>query len=140
MRVIFCRRHQIGSFLLRVALRSSWSHCGVVTKDGKHVIHAAAFRGVVKDPYDEFIAGHSKIALREIELPDDDAAYSFLDEQLGKGYDWFGVLGIGFNRKWEDDTNWYCNELVEGAAKAGGRQRFINDVWRIVPQHTWMVR
>lgn len=139
MQVIFCRRNNAGSWALRAVLRSSWSHCGIVTPQGM-VIHAAAFHGVIRQPLTEFADGVSHFAVRDIALPDDAAAIQWALSQVGKPYDWLGALGIAANtRQWQEPDAWFCSELVEAAAAAGGRQRFIHDAWRVTPQSSWMV-
>ena len=37
-------------------------------------------------------------------------SYSWLGQQLGKGYDYLGILGF-FLFKWQDPTRWYCSEI-----------------------------
>ena len=138
MQAIFCRRRNLGSALLRTALWSSWSHCGIVTPD-LTVIEAAAFHGVRERPLREFLADVSRYSIKTIALPNDARAIAFARAQIGKPYDWWGVIGIGLHRDWTDDSAWFCDELLEAACKDGGRQRFIEDVWRITPQHSWMV-
>lgn len=138
MQAIYCRRRNVGSWLLRVFTWSSWSHCGVLTRDGT-VIEAAAFHGVIERPLSEFLADKSAYSGKDIALPDDVAAIAFARSQLGKPYDWAGVIGIGLHRDWEDDSAWFCDELVEAACVAGGRRRFVHDAWRVTPQQSWMV-
>lgn len=138
MEAIFCRRHTAGSVLLRTFLWSSWSHCGIVLPDDT-VVEARAFEGVVRRPVSHLIAESSKSQRREIPVPDDAAAYQFAIDQVGKPYDWRGVIGLGLRREWDDPADWFCSELVEAAAAAGGRQRFVHQVQRVTPQHSWMV-
>lgn len=140
MKTVFCRSPNIGSLLLRTALWSSWSHCGIILPDGS-VVHADAYQGgVVHESWDKFSWARTRLSTKFIELPDDDAAHKFALDQIGKPYDWSGVIGIGIRRNWQADTAWFCSELVEAACVAGGRQRFENNIWRVNPQHSWMVR
>ncbi len=140
MQAVYCHSPNIWSLVLRTALWSKWSHCGIVMPD-KSIIHADSYSGgVVQTSWSTFTIRHTYWEFKDIPLPDDEAAYTFARAQLGKPYDWWGVIGIALHRKWQDDTDWFCSELVEAAAAAGGRQRFINDTWRVNPQHSWMVR
>jgi uncharacterized protein YycO len=138
MNAIYCRRHTLGSLALRTALWSSWSHCGIVTPQ-RTVIEAAAWHGVIERPLDLFLAGTSQAAVRGIALPDDAAAIAFARAQVGKPYDWAGAIGLALRREWDDAAAWFCSELIEGAAAAGGRKRFVHNAWRVTPQHSWMV-
>jgi uncharacterized protein YycO len=140
MRAVYVRRSNIGSVLLRFFTWSSWSHCGVVTPEGT-VIEAAAFHGVVERPASEFMAdGVAQFAFKEIPVADDAAAIAWARAQIGKPYDWNGVIGLALRRdSWQDEDAWFCSELVEGACAAGGRRRFVEQVERVTPQSSWMV-
>lgn len=48
VRVVFCRKHHVGSLLLRAFLWSGWSHCAII--DGDEVIEAVAPDGVRARP------------------------------------------------------------------------------------------
>lgn len=138
MHVIYCRRANIGSLLLRTGMWSSWSHCGIVTPE-MTVIEAAAFHGVRELPYTDFIADKSKYSVKNIDVPSDALAISWARSQIGKPYDWSGAIGLAIHREWQEDGSWFCSEFVEGACMAGCRNRFVFNAWRVTPQHSWMV-
>lgn len=138
MQTIFCRRQNLGSVLLRTALWSSWSHCGIVTPE-MTVIEAAAFHGVIERPYADFIAGVSRYSVKAIEVESDALAISWARSQIGKPYDWWGAVGLGLHREWGQPDAWFCSELVEAACMAGGRNRFVFNAKRVTPAHSWMV-
>jgi uncharacterized protein YycO len=138
VRAIFVRRSNIGSWLLRTGLWSSWSHCGIVTPHNT-VIEAAAFKGVVEHSLAGFLSGVSKHSFKDIPVPDDAAALAWARSQIGKPYDWWGAIGLAFHREWGEPGSWFCSELVEAAAVAGGRIRFVAQARRVTPQHSWMV-
>jgi len=58
VRVIFSRRHHIGSLALRTFLWSAWSHCGIIA--GDQVIEAVFGKGVVITPLKDFQKQASK--------------------------------------------------------------------------------
>jgi uncharacterized protein YycO len=138
MNAIFCRRANLGSLALRTALWSAWSHCGIVTPD-LTVIEASAWHGVIERSYRAFIAGVSHYSVKRIAVPDEVRAIAWARAQVGKPYDWTGVLGLALRREWDDAAAWFCSELVEAAAAAGGRTRFVFNARRVTPQHSWMV-
>jgi uncharacterized protein YycO len=138
MQAIFCRRANLASLLLRTVTWSSWSHCAIVTPEGT-VIEAAAPHGVIERSRATFLAGVSKFSEKTIDLPDDAAAIAWARAQIGKPYDWLGALGLAFHREWDNPERWWCSELVEGAAAAGRRPRFVSNAGRVTPQHSWMV-
>lgn len=131
VQVVFSRNHTPGSILLRAALWSPWSHCALV--DGDTVIEAAAFHGVRERPLRDFMADATKAAV--LALPGDPGAViAAARSQLGKPYDWLGVAGIGFRRRWQDEDAWFCSELVAWAFEAAGAPLFRTGYWRVTPQ------
>jgi len=44
----------------------------------------------------------------------------FALSQLGKPYDKAGILGFVFNRDWQDDSAWFCYELVAASFNHAG--------------------
>ena len=135
VQVVFSRNHAPGSILLRGLLWSPWSHCALV--DGDMVIEAAAFHGVRERPLQEFMADATKAAM--LELPgDQNAIIVAARTQLGKPYDWQGVAGIGFRRRWQDKDAWFCSELVAWAFEAGGQPLFRSQPWRITPRDIYI--
>jgi uncharacterized protein YycO len=141
VKIIYCRRPNPGSLILRSFLWSNWSHCAILTDAGT-VIEAAAFHGVIERWKAEFLQGIKPdgYAIREIPVPDEVEAISFARSQKGKPYDWNGVIGLALRRDtWQDDDAWFCSEFVEAALAAGGHKRFTNDARRVTPQHSWMV-
>lgn len=131
VRVVFTRKHALGSILLRAALWSPWSHCAII--DGDEVIEAAAFHGVRARPLEDMLNEASKFAI--LTLPGDEAAVvAAARSQIGKPYDWPGVLGIGFRRNWQESDAWFCSELVAWAFEVSGTPLFRTEHWRITPQ------
>lgn len=138
VRVVFSRSRTIGSVVIRFLTWSSWAHNAIETPDGT-VIEARWPEGVVETPVSVFRKIASKRATVDIDCPDPAAAIAWARSQIGKPYDVWGVVGLGFRRRWQDDDAWWCSELVETALEHGGRQRFRHDLQRVTPQHSWMV-
>lgn len=56
-------------------------------------------------------------------------------DQLGKPYDWLGVLGVGLHHDWRSTGRWFCSELVAWAfAKAGKPLLIADQIDRITPR------
>ena len=136
LRVVFTRRHHVGSVLLRVAQWSAWSHCAIV--DGQAVIEAVAPDGVQGRPIADLLMHSSRHEVVELPCPDPAAAIAWARDQVGTPYDWGGVLGIGFRRRWHDADAWFCSEFVAEAVRQGGRPLFRADAYRITPQHLYL--
>lgn len=127
------------SWLIRAGSWSHWSHVAVV--DGDDVIEAVALKGVVRTP----------IALRQQEdprwvissLPCKDASeiIAAAASQIGKPYDYTGVLGVGFHRDWQQSDSWFCSELVAWSFAQGGSPLFRAGAdRRVTPQDIWMLQ
>lgn len=121
--------------LLRTALWSPWSHCGLIV--GASVIEARADGGVVRTPLHEFQSSASRWAI--VDFPANDNAAYVACAEIGKGYDFLGVAGVGLHRRWGQSAKWFCSELVAYALEAGGLKLFRQDARRITPMHLWML-
>jgi uncharacterized protein YycO len=137
--IIFRRSNLIGSRILKTVLWSEWSHCGII--DGDTVIEAAAFHGVVRTSLEQFKADGTHYTIIDIHL-DDETAEKVLENarsQLGKKYDYLGLLGIAFrNRHAEERNAWFCSELVAWAFEQAGHPLVRKAVWRVTPQDIYI--
>lgn len=138
VRIVFTRRHTLGSVLLRAALWSAWSHCALL--DGDEVVEAVAFHGVRERPLAELLAESSEHEIIEIPASNPEAVIAAARSQLGKPYDWRGVVGIGFRRRWQDTGGWFCSELVAWAFEQAGEPLFRVQTWRITPRDVYLPR
>lgn len=135
VQVVFTRKHALGSILLRTALWSPWSHCAIV--DGYEVIEAAAFGGVRVRPLADMLVQATKAAM--IVLPGEpEKVIAAARSQIGKPYDWAGVLGFGFRRRWQDNDAWFCSELVAWSFAKAGSPLFREHPWRITPRDLYI--
>ena len=56
----------------------------------------------------------------EVKLREPEATRRFLERQIGKPHDTWGLFGMAFHaRNWQDDSCWFGAELVAAAAQAG---------------------
>lgn len=136
MKIIYSTGPHIGSRLLRLALFSEWSHCGIVMEGGLTVIEASSKYGVVETPIEKFTR-YGQWAIQDCPVPDEAAGYAAAREQLGKGYDWLGLLGLALVREWQNDDDWFCSELVQHCKVRGGLIDLRYDQWRVTPRDLW---
>lgn len=136
MNIIFSTGPHLGSVLLRAILFSEWSHCGIVTEDGSTVIEASAAHGVVETPIEKFTR-YGRYAIVECPVPDPVAAYAAARAELGKGYDWIGLLGLAVVKPLQSDDRWFCSELVQHVKVAGGLRDLRYGTGRITPRDLW---
>lgn len=61
--------------------------------------------------------------------------YAFLNDQIGKKYDFLGIMSFVLNRDWRDDQRWFCSELItSGLEKCGYFEyRLANTENKITP-------
>lgn len=139
VRVLFTRRHHLGSVAIRTATWSPWSHVDVILPDGR-MIGATLEHGVAFATLGERLRKASRAAVVEFPAADPDAVYAALLSQLGKPYDWTAIAGMVIrNRNWQEDDSWFCSELIAWAFSQAGQPIFRESlVDRITPQHLWM--
>jgi uncharacterized protein YycO len=119
-RLIFTRAaNPAADILIRAFEGGSAGHVGIAMDEGG-VIHATLRDGVHAQSMAEFL--RDRIVVQEIPvfLPNQPAADAWLRAQLGKPYDWTGILGFLFWRDWQDDAAWWCSEAGAGWFLAGG--------------------
>lgn len=133
VRVVFSRRPTFSSWLLRRFLWSDWSHCGVEI-DG-HVYEATAKHGVIRRSLLEFKRGTDGYDEFEVTVTESQKRLLLVaaTTQLGRGYDWFGALGIAFHRRWDEDDLWFCSELVAWLFNQIGKPLVYKPGWRVTP-------
>jgi len=139
MKLLFTRRHHIGSWLIRMVTWSEYSHVDLVL-DEDLLIGAIAGDGVVLSKAKDRLAISSKAVMMHIPVKEVDVSEAFAIGQLGKQYDWLGVIGIGLKRNWQEDDKWSCAELVASILAAGGQRPFDSKFYhRITPQQLLML-
>ena len=127
------------SWAIRAASWSRWSHVAVV--DGDTVIEAITFHGVVRTPLAQRQKQDPRWSISALPCTDPAAVITAAASQVGKPYDYTGVLGIGLHRNWQQGDRWFCSELVAWAFAAGGSPLFrTHATHRVTPQDLWMLQ
>lgn len=91
---------------------SDWSHVDIVLPNGKLV---GAIPAGVKER-DNNLKQYIRF---KVDAPNE--IENLIISQIGKKYDWNGVLGLWIKRNWQDTDNWFCSELVAWAFKEAGK-------------------
>lgn len=138
VRLLFSRRHHPGSWLIRAVSWSEWSHVEIMLDDGR-LLGAAAPHGVQFVTLEERLAIASQAAMAC--YPGDfDAGMRWAEGQIGKPYDYTGVVGLGLHRDWEDDSAWWCSEFAGEFLKQAGFEPYrAAAIKRLTPQHLFML-
>ena len=141
MKLILCQGDHISSKLLALFMWSRWSHSAIYDDQTGLVYDTTFFGGGCKvTPYDQWARHYSTIEVRDIKLERPyNEAVQWLEEQVGKPYDWTAVLGIGLHRDWQEDDRWFCSEHTESFISLFSTARFRTVFTpRITPQHQAM--
>lgn len=118
MKIHFCRSGGLVAAVIRIGTMSPFNHVAIEV-DGI-VYEALTRRGVIHRRADLFGGAWSRVETVAIAIPDADSCRLFLQDQLGKPYDWGGVFALPFRANWHNEDRWFCSELVAAALEAGG--------------------
>lgn len=122
--VIYSRNHHPLSYTIRLFDRQGgqtcpFSHVGIITEDGKNVLEAVGGRGVVETPLWDFIERSTAWERGVFPCLHRPTAYKRARDELGKPYDLWGAVSLGFpfiGRDWENPEAWWCSEYIAHAS------------------------
>lgn len=94
----------------------------VVAIAGDRAYEASMTHGCRATTVDQVMKGVVQYQDMTVWVPDLEKAIAFGEEQSGRGYDFWGALGIPFlaSDDWNDTSTWWCSELVFALLMAGG--------------------
>lgn len=138
--VLCTQPNNIGAWFLRLVMWSRWSHSAIYDA-ATGVVYDTTFwgGGVEEHEASHFFEKYSKSEQREILVIDRASALIWLDDQVGKKYDWTALLSWIVRRNWQDEDSWFCSELTEAFRNLFSTPRFREKVSRITPRHQDMV-
>lgn len=127
MQIVFSNTNSLLSFAVRGTTFSRWSQVDLLFEDGtligasprKSGMYAA---GVQKMTLKERLENDRVVVYKidEVKLREPEATRRFLERQIGKPHDTWGLFGMAFHaRNWQDDSCWFGAELAAAAAQAG---------------------
>ena len=116
MQIIFASDKEPISKIISTITACKYHHVGAVFGD---FVYEARFKGVVKTPLAEF-KKRGEYEIFDYPLKDEAAGLEFANEQIGKDYDFAGLISFPLRVQWQDPSKWYCSEEVAGIANAGG--------------------
>lgn len=145
MKIFIAQYQGIGPLSRGIELftRSKWSHSAIVVKydGGTFVLYEAwGFKGVVKVESDNLFSVLSEnhrpntpVDMFTIELPDPNIR--FLDDQVGKKYDWSLINKFVTRRPAMENDKWICSELVGEFCSRSGNPLQHMPTWKMAPEH-----
>ena len=147
MQEILCSNKSIGSYILRFAMASKYSHSVVYDPELEIITHTTLLGGGVKElsktEFDKHYPVQSTPKDMNIPVEKQQEARDWLFAQVGKKYDWTALCSIALqcftSRSWQDEDRWFCSELTEALRTKLGIPRFAVGAGWITPKHQYMV-
>lgn len=112
IRLIFSNSKYPLSSLIRAVTWSDWSHVAILVDDNLVIESTLAKKGVRVDSVSNFKARAKNWAIFDIDIKNPNGVLEAAMSQVGKKYDFTGIVGIGIHRDWQEDDAWFCSELV----------------------------
>lgn len=139
LQIMFTNSHMPFAPLIRVFSWSKYSHMVILIDDGKNVLHSD-FHGVRIEPIEDLQKRSKNWMIVEYECECPEKVIEACKTQLGKPYDFGGIIGIALRDvNLQDDSKWWCSELPAYGFMMAGQPKFQEDfMHRITPQH-WLM-
>ena len=137
MKIWFCRSKTVVGRLIQLATFSKWNH--VALQVGGIVYEVDMKGGVRMVRLKDFLAMWSETQCLDVYVRDQAATIRWLNQQLGKPYDFMAILALPFRTTWQHPHKWFCSELVAKALAVGGLREFAIEKFRITPRDLWIL-
>lgn len=120
----FSTANAIGSWAIREFTRCAYSHVDVVADNGMALCSyeqpvtmdgQTIPAGVYWRPNGYGVFSAQLTLTVPCTQAQQDTFWTFMEAQIGKPYDWIGILGILSSRDWRQPDSWFCSELVAAA-------------------------
>jgi hypothetical protein len=136
--MIFTNSKKPAAPLIRFVTWSQFSHVAVMIDDDT-IVHAD-FKGVRVEPIKDLQDRSDNWMIVEYECENPQDVISACLTQVGKPYDFTGLVGIIIRDiDIQDDSKWWCSELpMYGSAAAKWPTFNLEFIHRLTPQH-WLM-
>lgn len=139
--LVFTKNNKLGSRAIRVVTWSEWSHVEILTDRGT-VIGANIPVGVVEVPLEERLSRCTEYAMARVPITPLQRVilFDWLRGQIGRPYDYVGLVSFFAKRDFNDDSSWFCSELVAAAFEHAASPLFRpGSTYRVTPQDIFML-
>ena len=109
MKAIYVDSKGILSSAIKLLDGGEWSHVGII--DGDHVVEAVWHAGVRYRRLDSLMWDCPDHTIIDVPVPNEREGLLFAHTQIMKPYDFLGVIGLPWNRTFQEDDKWWCSEL-----------------------------
>lgn len=140
--IVLCRNRSLGSAFLRFAMWSRWSHSALLDREAGTVYDSTLTHGGVRKwDAGDFAKRYPFMEVRPLDVPASlhAVAVEWLEQQLGKRYDWTALLSFVVRRDWSESDAWFCSEMTEAFYTLFVRARFRFAASRVTPAHQDMI-
>ena len=134
--VHFLKSHTVSGWLIRLFTFSQWNHVSIEIYG--QVYEARGRTGVTQTGAKGYQDQWAKTDTVQIDAPSPVSAVEFLDAQIGKRYDFGGIIALPFRKPWHGVSKWFCSELVAAALIASGLPKMRLDAYRVTPRDLWI--
>lgn len=117
---------------------SEYSHCALILPDNT-IIESTFKTGVHHCTFENFMTRATKVEVVTYDIPDANTCYTYAMQQLGKPYDKTAVIGMPLNRDWQQDTDWFCSELLLACLVKGGKV-LTKSYHNMTPEDAYVLR
>jgi hypothetical protein len=128
----FASNDTIASSIVRYFTWSAFSHIDYIFDDGRCYSAlpstGVGFNSDINDYVEHF----------ELKVKNKNKIEDFLLAQEGKKYDWSAIFGIPFRTKWNNDSKWFCSELITAAVEQDIKLFNEPDKYRITPRDLYI--
>jgi len=141
----FIRGTAWDSKLIEWQTRAWCSHCEAMMPDWKQTL-GAMLKGGVK--YRSFDDPEYKGVKRwenwhvPCTIAQKDTFYGFMESQIGKPYDWRGIVSFALGeRDWRDASAWFCSEILVRAVEVAGLTKVPEQIPtdRLSPRDAYLI-
>ena len=136
IKVHFLKSHTVSGWLIRLFTFSQWNHVSIEI-DGQ-VYEARGRTGVTQTGAKGYLNKWAKTDTVQINAPSQVSAVAFLNAQIGKRYDFGGIIALPFRKPWHGRSKWFCSELVAAALLSAGLPKMRVDAYRVTPRDLWI--
>ena len=116
MKAIFTIRPGVLGGIITHLDKGQYNHCGIYepATDGRgsSIIEANPFEGVRKRFLGPVLNSGVGFSILELGLPNEEDAMKWLRQQVGKKYDWRGLIGVSVGADWSHEEKWFCTALT----------------------------
>lgn len=136
VKVHFCSSNLPFALLVKFFTFSEWSHVAIEVGG---IVYEAKWSGVRKTTFGQLSKEQGKIFTKVVYGLDVKVLREFLDDQVGKPYDFPALFALPFRSNWGSEDAWFCSEYgAKGLFLAGFNFKNF-PAWRVTPKDLFLM-